>query len=143
MIKALRVSKTSMKSWVLHGPLDQALKTSIQADSVKVCPLTVPIGENGAQLELEMWIDAAEESDHRPNPPATLILAVDNARKKGTPLDTTTLTDDDGEVLIQSLHIDPSEISVVHGTAILTGAGATSIPECHTECLMQALIEAP
>lgn len=143
MIKAFRISKTSFKPWQLHGPVDQALKTTIQADAVRVIPVGVSIGE--LDLALEMWIDASVESQHGPNGPATTVLAVADARKKGQPLPTITLVEDvlnNVQTWVGAVEIDTDEIPLVRGAAILTGPGASDVPDCYAEGLVQALMGA-
>jgi hypothetical protein len=44
-VEAIRVSKTSIKEWHLFGPIDQALKTSIQTTAVRAYSLSVEMYE--------------------------------------------------------------------------------------------------
>lgn len=137
MIKAVRISKTSFKPWALYGPIDQALKTSIQAESVRVRSVTAPIGDE--QVELELWIDAADTAleeleagnNHAPNVPATAILLIAHARANGLPL----IATDGNGVLLQA-----EGMELVYGPAIMTGAGGTDVPEAHLQCLMDVLL---
>lgn len=135
MIKAIRISKTSFKPWALYGPIDQALKTSIQAESVRVVSVTAPIGD--VQMELELWIDASSDAaEHGPNVPATIILLIAHARENGLP--NPIVTGDEGEMVIPVM----DGTAIVHGPAIMTGAGGADIPEAHLECLIGVLLGA-
>lgn len=130
-IKCVRVSKTSFKVWVLYGPVDQALKTSTQAEAVKVIPIKVPVHDE--MLDVELWVNTEEavvamDSTDELNPPAQLILQQVELRKQGiNALD-----------LLSSGAGLPS-LPIIKGVAILTGAGASDFPQEHIECTLAAL----
>ena len=134
-IQAVRVSKTSLKRWALYGPIDQALKTSAQAEAVRVFPIYVTA--HGETVELELWINAGDDDDHHHmNPPATVILQNNELRRRGisAPRDMEEL----GDLLDQENLFE--NLPVVQGPAILTGAGCTDVPNEHLECVLMALV---
>lgn len=141
MIKAIRISKSSLKCWQLHGPIEAALKTTIQADAVRVIPLRAPL--HGIPTDLELWVDAVAddiESRHSPNVPATAMVMMSEARQKGLPITSSSFSDEEGEVTLTSLVAEVGDHQVVHGPAVLIGAGASDIPEVRLDCLMAALM---
>ena len=132
MIKAIQVTGAEVKCWGLYGPIESALKTAIQAEAVRVIPLSLTV--HGKIVELELWVDATrydddEERDwHGPNVPATAMVKLADLRAKGVPITT-------GD----TLDLGTAE-AVIHGPAILTGAGGVDIPNVHLGCLMEALL---
>lgn len=139
MIKSYRISGTSVRPWELHGPIDQALKTTIQADSVRVIGLRVPL--HGIDTEMELWVDGAQESRHGPNVVATGIAVIALARSQGISIDRELVDDPDGEQVWATTFNAPFEdIDLIHGPAVLTGAGGTDAPEVHLGRLMAALM---
>ena len=138
-IKAIRVSKTSLKPWALYGPIDQALKTSAQAESVRVFPIRIVA--HGQPVELELWVNAEEatvERDDEINPPAVMILQQNELRSRGIPIPHSL---DELEDIVES-HDDPfAALPMVQGPAILTGAGGTDVPDGEElGCVLMALI---
>ncbi len=135
-IKAIRVSRTSMKFVDLYGPIEAALKTLIQAKALQVKPLHVL--HHGDDLSLEMWINTEEASvfEGTPNIPAIAILANAEMERNGIDVEGTSF-----EELIQMVSKgDFPAVPVVNGPAILTGAGCADIPDAHLECLVHALM---
>jgi hypothetical protein len=140
-IKALRISKASAKEWTLYGPIDQALKTSIQAEAVCVVPLHVAV--HGEKLELELWINAQEATpqDGSLNGPAVAILAVDRLREQGVDLHPFSVSLD--EESMSMISVDAKQLAgvpKVNGPAILTGAGGADLPDTNMDCLLHALM---
>lgn len=139
MIKTFRISKTSMKYWELHGPIQDALKTTLQANAVRVVPVTA--NHHGEDTELELWVNADQDDSerHSLNIPATVILTIAEARKSGYH---STLADPEGGLSAMIMAAVPEETDVprVYGPAILCGPGGTDIPAVHAECLMGALL---
>jgi hypothetical protein len=141
MIKTFRISKTSLKPWGLYGPIEAALKTTLQADAVRVVPLSVD--HHGEQTDLELWINAAEDDSerHSINAPATTILALAEARQKGGAYSTLAADIPEGvSAMVMAALPDDVEIVKVYGPAILCGPGATDVPNAHPDCLMMALL---
>jgi hypothetical protein len=138
-IKAIRVSNTSIKSWDLHGPIDQALKTSMQADSVRFFPLDVNL--HGDEVKMELWIDAAEiteETEKSVNPYAMVFLRVQKIRDEAANL--TADTPNLGNVIVGLATMNMSDMDPIAGIAILTGAGGTDVPDHAVSCIFQALM---
>lgn len=129
-IKAVRVSKTSFKRWDLHGPVDQALKTSTQAEAVKCIPIHLE-DVHGEPVDLELWANSEPgvPGDDEPNPHGQLILQQIELRKQGITV----------QEVIEGGYGLP-ELFVINGVAILTGPGGTDIPEAHLECTLGALL---
>ena len=129
-VRVVRVSKTSFKGWVLYGPVETALKTSTQADAVKVIPIHLTVHD--APLEVELWINAEEATpfgNDELNPPAQVILQQRECAAVG--LNRTE------EVLAGH---DLPELPLVKGVAILTGTGCSEFPQDHVECILAALV---
>lgn len=132
MIKAIRVRRSSMKTWNLHGPIDQALKTTIQCDAVRCIPLSVPnIGP------LDLWIDAdtpvLDFKNHTTridvfdniNILAFLIVLreLSNYDKDVSP------TSEIGKVMVKIFQSNGASVfPIVSRRAVITGSGATDIP---------------
>lgn len=146
-VKSIRVSKTSFKAWSLYGPVDQALKTSIQAEAVKVFPLKVCV--HGDELHLALWINAEEMSsaDDESNAPATLILQQQELRNRGLdeiPLGGPETDDGTGMHIVAAQLMDG--VPLVQGPAIITGAGGDDIPGSQenslisVDCVLSALV---
>lgn len=129
-ISAVRISKTSMKRWTLHGPIDQALKTTIQADAVRVVSLYAPDEE----VELEVWVGADDQNHHQPNIPVMAMIALSEARRSGENLPTI----EDEENLTHLVVTSGDE--PIFGPAVLTGPGGTDLPEVNLETLMSVLM---
>lgn len=138
-VKAIRVSKTSLKPWALFGPIDQALKTSAQAESVRVFPLQVMA--HGQPVELELWINAEEacvERDDEINPPAVMILQQNELRRQGIPIPQSL---DELESIVENHDDIFDRLPMVQGPAILTGAGGTDVPDGEElGCVLLALV---
>ena len=136
-IKAVRVSKTSLSEWSLYGPVDQALKTTAQADAVRVVP--IHLTTHGEPVELELWINAelADEDEPRElNAPALMILQHNEMRRQGiTPPQTKK------ELKEMQANYDTifDKLPLVKGPAILTGAGCTDMPD-ELGCILMALV---
>ena len=137
-VKAVRVSKTSLQPWSLYGPIDQALKTTAQAESVRVFPIRIMA--HGQPVELELWINSeeAELPDGDINPPAVMILQQNELRRRGIPNPESL---EELEAIVEA-HDDPfSALPMVQGPAILTGAGGTDVPDGEElGCVLMALI---
>lgn len=129
-VKVMRVSKTSFKEWVLYGAVDQALKTSCQADAVKVVPIQLTVHDE--PMELELWLNADELrpfSEDEPNPPAQVILQQRECAAQGT---------NRTEMVLAGY--DLPETPLVKGVAILTGPGCSEFPDDHVPCTLAALV---
>jgi hypothetical protein len=129
-IRAVRVSKTSFKEWILHGPVDQALKTSCQADAVRVIPIQVTVHDEPVMVEL--WINAEPATPDRGdelNPPAQVILQQRELAARGLNRTHEVLTG--GEI---------PDLPLVKGIAILTGPGCSEFPQQHIECTLTVLV---
>lgn len=137
-VKAVRVSKTSLQPWSLYGPIDQALKTTAQAESVRVFP--IHIMAHGQPVELELWINSEEASlpDGDINPPAVMILQQNELRRRGIAIPESL---EELESIVED-HDDPfAALPMVQGPAILTGAGGTDVPDGEElGCVLMALI---
>ena len=137
-VKAVRVSKTSLQPWSLYGPIDQALKTTAQAESVRVFP--IHIMAHGQPVELELWINSeeAELPDGDINPPAVMILQQNELRRRGITIPESL---EELESIVED-HDDPfAALPMVQGPAILTGAGGTDVPDGEElGCVLMALI---
>lgn len=137
-VKAVRVSKTSLQPWSLYGPIDQALKTTAQAESVRVFP--IHIMAHGQPVELELWINSEEASlpDGDINPPAVMILQQNELRRRGIAIPESL---EELESIVEA-HDDPFDaLPMVQGPAILTGAGGTDVPDGEElGCVLMALI---
>ena len=137
-VKAVRVSKTSLQPWSLYGPIDQALKTTAQAESVRVFP--IHIMAHGQPVELELWINSeeAELPDGDINPPAVMILQQNELRRRGITIPESL---EELESIVEA-HDDPFDaLPMVQGPAILTGAGGTDVPDGEElGCVLMALI---
>ena len=137
-VKAVRVSKTSLQPWSLYGPIDQALKTTAQAESVRVFPIRIMA--HGQPVELELWINSeeAELPDGDINPPAVMILQQNELRRRGIPIPESL---EELESIVED-HDDPfAALPMVQGPAILTGAGGTDVPDGEElGCVLMALI---
>lgn len=116
-VSAVRVSKTSFKRWTLYGAIDQALKTSCQAETVKVVPIHINDVE-GKPLSAELWINTQPRlsADEEPNPGADVICQQQRLRDKGLSLAEVELLGA-GEVV--------ADLDSVKGVAILTGPGGS------------------
>lgn len=130
-VKAVRVSKTSLKQWILYGPVDQALKTTCQAEAVK--PINLHLDDvHGSPVDLELWVN--QEEGHpgidEPNPAAQMILQNQEMAKQGT----TAL-----EALQSGLELPA--LPVVKGIAVITGQGCTDLVDENLECVLHALLE--
>lgn len=129
-LHAIRVSKTSFKEWMLFGPVDQALRTSCQAEHVVVKSLTV--SPHDAPIEVELWYNAQEavtDGSDELNMRAQTILQEANCRDLGTTSELAVLS---GQGL--------PALPVVKGVAILTGPGGSDFPTEHVECILATLI---
>ena len=134
-VQSVRVGSTSLKKWQLHGPIDQALKTTAQACAMKVYPLSVEV--HGTNVELELWVNAEEAEDTADfNPPATVMLQRNEMRKCG--IRPPKNAGDLKKLLLASDVLQ--QLPLVQGAAVLTGAGCTDIPEEELECLLMALV---
>lgn len=137
-VKAVRVSKTSLQPWSLYGPIDQALKTTAQAESVRVFP--IHIMAHGQPVELELWINSEEASlpDGDINPPAVMILQQNELRRRGISIPESL---EELESIVED-HDDPfAALPMVQGPDILTGAGGTDVPDGEElGCVLMALI---
>lgn len=130
-IKAVRVSKASFKSWVLHGPVDQALKTSTQAEAIKAIPIHID-DIHGKPVDVELWINTQEavlDGSDEVNPPAQVIWEQNELRKRGLFVE---------DVLNPGK--SPLYTPPIKGVAILTGEGCTDFPEDNIECTLAALV---
>ena len=138
-VKAVRVSKTSLQPWALYGPIDQALKTTAQAESVRVFP--IHLMAHGQPVELELWVNAEEatvEHDYDLNPPAVMILQQNELRRRGIPIPQTS---DELEAIVENAEDIFDRLPMVQGPAILTGAGGTDVPDTEElGCVLMALI---
>jgi len=123
-VLALRVSRTRQQTWMLYGPIDQALKTTIQSRAVKAIPFHVTLHKK--KIDLELWIDADQEENHHIHGPATII--VERAK-----------LDQEGVTEPMSMVITDNPIR--GRTAVVTGAGGTNVMSStrNMECLMEAL----
>lgn len=129
-IRVMRVSKTSFRTWVLYGAVDQALKTSCQADAVKVVPITLTV--HGETTEVELWFNvtpARPFTEDDPNPPALVMLQQAELAKVG--LNRT-------EEMLAGHELP--DLAMVKGVAILTGPGCSDFPDEHVECMLAALV---
>lgn len=130
MIKAIRVSKTSLKHWALFGPVEGALKTTCQAEVIK--PINLHLGDvGGAVVDLELWInvEAGEPGQDEPNPPAQQILQEAEARKSGLTAEEALLS---GQALPQ--------LPIVKGVGVLTGPGGSDMPEDNLADILARLL---
>jgi hypothetical protein len=137
--KACRVSKTSLKPWTLYGPIDQALKTSIQATSVRFHSLNLTV--HGMDIALEMWVNAEpiSETSESPNMPAITILAVQKLREQGKLAQAEVF--DMGEVIVGVTSISHDDLVPVVGAVIVTGAGGADLPDIEDlGCVFAALM---
>lgn len=132
-VKAVRVSKTSFKQWYLHGPVDQALKTSTQAEQVK--PFSLHLDDvHGNPVDCELWVNTStrDDEDDEPNPAACEILARQALREKGL---------EPAEVELLGAGKDVIDNTPdIKGVAILTGLGGTDFPEEHIGCILSSLM---
>lgn len=144
MIKSIRVSGGSLRSWALYGPIDQALKTTCQADAMRCFSLTIPINET--QVELDMWINAKcrdmtvepnEDYEHF-SPLGHLILVRELLRRKGIHEPEMMEEEDLLNLVTDIIATTPSPL--VSGKAILTGAGGVDIPSVETVDLIRGLL---
>jgi hypothetical protein len=129
-VNGVRVSKTSFKKWFLHGPVDQALKTSTQADEVKCYPLTVSV--HGAPVSVELWCnaqEAAKDGTDELNPHAQSMLQEAHFREQGTTV----------EEAFAAGYALPS-LPVIKGVAVLTGPGCSDFPPDAVQCTLAALV---
>jgi len=139
-VTAIRVSKTSLKAWTLHGPIDQALKTTIQADAVRV----VNLHDSSGSTELELWIAAdGEDRRHRLNLAAMVILAINDQRTQDATAETAAWHHDDEEGLGFLIAQLTEESTRVYGPAVLTGPGGSDVPDIDMEHLMTVLLGNP
>lgn len=130
-VQVLRVSKTSIKSWILYGPVDQALKTTCQADSVRCIPLQVDI-DCGPPTDLELWVNSENihpGEDHFEFNPAVQVFLVQDALRKHC-----------AEQGKESADAQAFSVPVIQGVAVLTGPGCSDTPTDHLECLVAALM---
>lgn len=116
-ISAVRLSKTSFKPWTLYGAVDQALKTSCQAEAVKVIPIHLD-DIDGKPLQAELWVNAQPRlaDDEEPNPGADIICQQQRLRDKGLSM---------AEVALLGAGDVVADLDIIKGVAILTGPGAT------------------
>jgi hypothetical protein len=123
MINAVRISKTSAKQWELHGPIQEALKTTCQANQLK--PFTLHLDDvHGEPVDLELWVDQGErESDQQePNWMAQKILELQQINHVVTPED---------------LDKKPHQVK---GVAVITGPGGSDVPGMERmSCVLMAL----
>lgn len=126
-VQAVRVSKTSFKPWKLHGPIDQALKTSCQADAVKALPLHLD-DVHGSPVDLELWINVEEgvPGEDEPNPHAMMIMQYQKLGVSGV------------EALLSGQGLPA--MPMIKGVGVLTGAGATDFPIDQIQCVVPALV---
>lgn len=115
-ISAVRVSKTSLKRWTLYGAVDQALKTSCQADAVRVIPIHFDVDDQPLQAELWINVQPRLAADEEPNPGADVICQQQRLRDKGLSL---------AEVALLGAGDVVSDLDSVKGVAILTGPGGS------------------
>lgn len=129
MIKAIRLSKTSFKTWALMGDAQDAIRTTCQAAEVKAIPMHLD-DVHGEPVDVEFWINAEEAeielnevgnalvpmSDDEPNPCGQVILR-EHAIRGGE-----------------------CEIPFIKGVAVLTGPHYTDFPQQNTECVLAALV---
>lgn len=137
-VKAVRVSKTSLQPWSLYGPIDQALKTTAQAESVRVFP--IHIMAHGQPVELELWINSEEASlpDGDINPPAVMILQQNELRRRGISIPESL---EELESIVEDHDDSFAALPMVQGPVILTGAGGTDVPDGEElGCVLMALI---
>jgi hypothetical protein len=130
-IKAIRVSKTSMKPWYLSGPVDQALLTSTQAKGLKVVSLHLD-DVHGEPADCELWTNNEEwATDDESNIFADMILVQHKMRSAETV-----------EAMMEAEKM-PSQ-PVTKGVAILTGVGGTDFPKGKDDkskwCILQSLL---
>lgn len=129
-VNAVRVSKTSFKKWFLYGPVDQALKTSTQAEQVKCYPLSVPV--HGAPVSVELWCnieEAAKDGTDELNGHAQSMLQEAHFREQGTTVE---------EAFAAGAALPT--LPVIKGVAVLTGPGCTDFPEHAVQCTLAALV---
>jgi hypothetical protein len=138
---ALRISTTSIKQWVLYGPIDQALKTSIQTKAVKGCTLSATVHDQ--PMNLVLWVSADpsyadDEEERPPNMMAMTILAVQKLRDHGeTPA---VMNSPMGMMIAMDQSMFASQ-PPIYGPAILTGAGGENLPEGEElGCIFHALM---
>lgn len=140
-VQAVRISKTSAQKWTLHGPIDQALKTSIQADAVKFYPIHVEL--HGTPLDLLLWINAAEiteETTQGPNPNAMMVIHAQKLRDSGEDVEIVADDADFTALIVNTVKTLFAELTPVAGPAILTAAGGEDVPDVGTRCLLAALM---
>lgn len=132
-VKTIRVSKTSFKEWTLYGPIDQALKTSTQAEAVKAISIHLD-SVHGSPVDLELWVnvEAAQlGGEDELNAHAQMILSQLEWAKQGIT----------AEEAFEAGYELP-EIPVIKGVAVLTGPGGSEFPQEHMECILAALMGA-
>lgn len=128
MTNVIRVSKTSFKQWDLYGDLDDALRTSCQAENVKCVPIHLD-EVHDVPVDVELWINADEastdmESHDELNPTVQAILRLKLLREQGG--DGSQFSDD--------------QLPVIKGVGVLTGPNRTDFPEENTGCILGALV---
>lgn len=137
---AMRVSKTNVKAWTLYGPIDQALKTSIQAKAVKAHTLTPII--NGVPMPLALWVSAepvyADDSE-RPNLLAMTMLAVQSMRDRDEEPQVYADPRSGAMMITMDCVLDEVDTPIL-GPAILTGAGGEGLPEPDMTCIFHTLM---
>jgi hypothetical protein len=132
--RAVRVSKTSFKVWNLYGPIDQALKTSCQADAVKAVPISTEV--HGQTVEVVLWInnEAADIFEDELNPRAQMIYHRAELVRQGL----AELEDAVDSGVLTTFEDEP----IIQGVAILTGPGGQDFPAdtIHPQCILAALL---
>lgn len=139
-IEAVRVSSNSLKRWTLYGAIDQALKTTIQARSVRAHTLKVTV--HGIDLELEMWTSAATEGVHgeAPNAVAMAMLAIQKMRARGEDTSMVILGESE-DMMLGAISLSENDVIPVPGPAIITGMGCADFPDSvPLGCVFAALI---
>jgi hypothetical protein len=138
-VTTLRISKTSISEWVLYGPIDQALKTSIQASAVRGCNLTAQVHDQ--PMDLVLWVSADPayaDEDRAPNMMAMTILAIQKLRDNG---ESPAVMDSPLGLTVGMSREFFEATTPIYGPAILTGAGGTDLPEGEElGCIFHALM---
>lgn len=123
MIKTIRISKTSAQPWELHGPVQEALKTTCQTEQLK--PFNLHLDDvHGEPVDLELWCGTTERVSEKeePNWMAQKILELQQINHVVTPED-----------LDKKAHR-------VKGVAVLTGPGGSDVPGMERmACVLMAL----
>lgn len=128
-IKAIRLSKTSFKAWMLVGDAQDAIRTSCQAEHVKSILLHLD-DIHGEPVDVEMWINTEEaEVEIKEVDDAMVPMSADEPNPYG-------------QVILRehALRGGEPEIPFIKGVAVLTGPHHTDFPQENTECVLAALV---